>query len=113
MHGGSSGVGTMAVQVGVLRGATVAVTAGSAAKLEACQALGATILVDYHEQDFVEVVREATQGHGADVILDPIGAGYLARNLDVLATDGRLANIGLQKGRKARASTSAWSWPSG
>jgi putative PIG3 family NAD(P)H quinone oxidoreductase len=101
VHGGSSGVGTMAVQVGVLRGATVAVTAGSAAKLEACRALGASILVDYHQQDFVAVVRDATRGHGADVILDPIGAGYLARNLDVLAPDGRLANIGLQKGRKA------------
>jgi putative PIG3 family NAD(P)H quinone oxidoreductase len=101
VHGGSSGIGTMAIQVGVLLGATVAVTAGSARKLEACAGLGATILVDYHEQDFVEVVREKTSGHGADVILDPIGAGYLARNLDVLAPDGRLANIGLQKGRKA------------
>jgi putative PIG3 family NAD(P)H quinone oxidoreductase len=101
VHGGSSGIGTMAIQVGVLRGATVAVTAGSAAKLDACRALGASILVDYHQQDFVDVVREATAGHGADVILDPIGAGYLARNLDVLAPDGRLANIGLQKGRTA------------
>ena len=101
VHGGSSGIGTMAIQVGVLLDATVAVTAGSAAKLDACKALGAAILVDYKEQDFVEAVREQTGGHGADVILDPIGAGYLARNLDVLANDGRLANIGLQKGRKA------------
>jgi putative PIG3 family NAD(P)H quinone oxidoreductase len=101
VHGGSSGIGTMAIQVGVLLGATVAVTAGSAKKIEACRDLGAGILVDYHEQDFVEVVREQTQGHGADVILDPIGAGYLGRNLEVLATDGRLANIGLQQGRRA------------
>jgi putative PIG3 family NAD(P)H quinone oxidoreductase len=101
VHGGSSGVGTMAVQVGVLLGATVAVTAGSTAKLEACAKLGAAITVDYQQQDFVEVVREQTHGHGADVVLDPIGAGYLARNLAVLAPDGRLANIGLQKGRTA------------
>src|SRR5450432_665023 len=101
VHGGSSGIGTMAVQVGVLLGATVAVTAGSQAKLDACRALGATVTVDYHQQDFVEVVRDQTGGHGADVILDPIGAGYLARNLDLLAPDGRLANIGLQQGRRA------------
>ena len=101
VHGGSSGIGTMAIQVGVLRGATVAVTAGTAAKLEACRGLGASILVNYHQQDFVEVVRSSTGGRGADVILDPIGAGYLARNLDVLGADGRLANIGLQKGRRA------------
>jgi putative PIG3 family NAD(P)H quinone oxidoreductase len=101
VHGGSSGIGTMAIQVGVLRGATVAVTAGSSAKLDACKALGASILVDYREQDFVDGVRRQTDGHGADVVLDPIGAAYLARNLDVLAMDGRLANIGLQKGRTA------------
>jgi putative PIG3 family NAD(P)H quinone oxidoreductase len=101
VHGGSSGIGTMAIQVGVLLGAMVAVTAGSQDKLDACRALGATITVDYHEQDFVEVVRDQTGGHGADVILDLIGAGYLARNLDLLAPDGRLANIGLQQGRRA------------
>ena len=101
VHGGSSGIGTMAIQVGALLGATVAVTAGSSAKLEACRALGATITVNYREQDFVQAVRDQTDGHGADVILDPIGADYLARNLDALAPDGRLANIGLQRGRKA------------
>jgi putative PIG3 family NAD(P)H quinone oxidoreductase len=99
VHGGSSGVGTMAIQVGVLLGATVAVTAGSPAKLDACRSLGAAITVDYRTQDFVEVVKAGTGGRGADVILDPIGAGYLARNLQVLAPDGRLANIGMQQGR--------------
>ena len=101
MHGGSSGIGTMATQVGRLLGARVAVTAGSAAKLDACLALGASIAVDYHQQDFVTVVRDETDGHGADVVLDPIGAAYLARNLEVLAPDGRLVSIGLQKGRRA------------
>jgi putative PIG3 family NAD(P)H quinone oxidoreductase len=101
VHGGSSGIGTMAVQVGRLLGARVAVTAGSQAKLDACLALGASIAVNYRESDFVEVVREETAGYGADVILDPIGAGYLARNLELLAPDGRLASIGLQKGRHA------------
>ncbi|BEP13249.1 NAD(P)H-quinone oxidoreductase [Acidothermaceae bacterium B102] len=101
VHGGSSGIGTMTVQVGRLLGARVAVTAGSQAKLDACLALGASIAVNYKEEDFVEVVRAETGGHGADVILDPIGAGYLERNLALLAPDGRLVSIGLQKGRHA------------
>jgi putative PIG3 family NAD(P)H quinone oxidoreductase len=101
VHGGASGIGTMAVQLAVTAGARVAVTAGSADKLERCRELGAEILVDYREQDFVEVVREATDGRGADVVLDTIGAKYLDRNLDVLATNGRIANIGLQGGTRA------------
>ena len=101
VHGGSSGIGTMATQLARENGARVAVTAGSAAKLEACRGLGADILVDYHEEDFVEKVRDATDGHGADVVLDIIGAKYLARNLDVLATGGRLVIIGMQGGRAA------------
>jgi putative PIG3 family NAD(P)H quinone oxidoreductase len=101
VHGGSSGIGTMAVQLARQVGATVAVTAGSAAKLERCAELGATIGVNYREQDFVEVVREATGGHGADVVLDNMGAAYLSRNVDVLATGGRLVVIGLQGGTKA------------
>ncbi|MBI4944311.1 MAG: NAD(P)H-quinone oxidoreductase [Actinobacteria bacterium] len=101
VHGGSSGIGTMAIQLARQVGATVAVTAGSAAKLAACEALGATILVNYREQDFVEVVREATGGRGADVVLDNMGAKYLGRNVDVLATAGRLVVIGLQGGTKA------------
>ncbi|WP_222192859.1 NAD(P)H-quinone oxidoreductase [Modestobacter italicus] len=101
VHGGGSGIGTMAVQLAVRAGARVAVTAGSPEKLAFCRELGAEILVDYREQDFVEVVREATDGHGADVVLDIIGAKYLARNVDVLATGGRLVGIGMQGGTKA------------
>ncbi|MEP6650640.1 MAG: zinc-binding dehydrogenase, partial [Lapillicoccus sp.] len=97
--GGGSGVGTMAVQLGREVGARVAVTAGSPEKLEVCRGLGASILVNYRSEDFAEVVREATEGHGADVILDTIGAKYLARNVGVLAVNGRLVVIGLQGGR--------------
>ncbi|MFN0282113.1 MAG: NAD(P)H-quinone oxidoreductase [Kineosporiaceae bacterium] len=101
VHGGSSGIGTMAIQLARQVGARVAVTAGSAAKLAACASLGASILVNYREQDFVDVVRAATDGHGADVVLDNMGAKYLARNVDLLATNGRLVVIGLQGGAKA------------
>ena len=101
VHGGSSGIGTMAIQLARQVGATVAVTAGTAEKLAACEALGASVLVNYRDQDFVEVVREATGGRGADVVLDNMGAKYLGRNVDVLATSGRLVVIGLQGGTKA------------
>ena len=101
VHGGGSGVGTMAIQLARHVGATVAVTAGSTQKLERCRELGATILVNYREQDFVEVVREGTAGRGADVVLDNMAAKYLARNVDVLAPSGRLVVIGLQGGTKA------------
>lgn len=99
VHGGSSGIGTMAIQLARQVGARVAVTAGTAEKLEACRALGAEILVNYREEDFVEVVRAATDGRGADVVLDNMGAKYLGRNVDVLATNGRLVIIGMQGGR--------------
>ncbi len=101
VHGGGGGIGTHAIQVAKAMGATVAVTAGSAEKLERCQELGADIAINYHEQDFVEELRKATDGHGADVVLDNMGAKYLARNVDVLAKDGHLVVIGLQGGRKA------------
>jgi putative PIG3 family NAD(P)H quinone oxidoreductase len=101
VHGGSSGIGTMAIQLGRHVGARVAVTAGSAAKLERCRELGATILVNYREQDFVEEVQAATDGQGADVVLDIIGAKYLSRNLRALATGGRLVIIGMQGGTRA------------
>jgi putative PIG3 family NAD(P)H quinone oxidoreductase len=101
VHGGSSGIGTMAIQLARAVGAHVAVTAGSPEKLEACRALGAEHLVNYREEDFVERVRALTSGHGADVILDNMGATYLGRNIEVLATNGRLVTIGLQGGRKA------------
>lgn len=100
VHGGSSGIGTMAIQLGKAVGAHVAVTAGSQAKLDVCRELGAEMLVNYREEDFVERIRELTKGHGADVILDNMGAKYLARNVDALATSGRLVTIGLMGGRK-------------
>ncbi|MEO7753821.1 MAG: NAD(P)H-quinone oxidoreductase [Terracoccus sp.] len=101
VHGGSSGIGTMAIQLAKAVGAHVAVTAGSSAKLDFCRELGAEILVNYREEDFVEKVRAASGGHGADVILDNMGAKYLARNVDLLATSGRLVTIGLMGGRTA------------
>jgi putative PIG3 family NAD(P)H quinone oxidoreductase len=107
VHGGGSGIGTMAIQLARQAGARVAVTAGSAAKLERCRGLGAQVLVNYREEDFVAAVRAATDGHGADVVLDPIGAKYLARNLDVLAPNGRLVVIGLQGGSRAELDLSA------
>ncbi|MGP2442156.1 NAD(P)H-quinone oxidoreductase [Streptomyces sp. JW3] len=101
VHGGSSGIGTMAIQLAKAVGAEVAVTAGTAEKLARCAELGADILVNYREQDFVAEVKEATGGAGADVILDNMGAKYLDRNLQALAFNGRLAIIGMQGGRKA------------
>jgi putative PIG3 family NAD(P)H quinone oxidoreductase len=101
VHGGSSGIGTMAIQLAREAGARVAVTAGSADKLRACRELGAEVLVNYRDEDFVEVVRAATDGRGADVVLDNMGAKYLARNVDVLAPNGRVVTIGLQGGRRA------------
>jgi putative PIG3 family NAD(P)H quinone oxidoreductase len=105
VHGGAGGIGTFAIQLAAALGATVATTAGSPEKLEVCRSLGAAVTIDYRQQDFVEAVREATQdrpgGPGADVVLDNMGASYLARNLDVLATSGRLVVIGMQGGRRA------------
>jgi putative PIG3 family NAD(P)H quinone oxidoreductase len=101
IHGGSSGIGTMAIQLARAIGSRIAVTAGSAEKLEACRQLGAEILINYRTQDFVEVLDDATRGDGADVILDNIGAKYLGRNVSALAVNGRLVIIGLQGGVKA------------
>jgi NADPH2:quinone reductase len=98
VHGGAGGIGTHAIQVGKALGATVATTAGSAARLEQCQGLGADILVNYRTQDFVAEVRSSTDGHGADVVLDNMGAKYLGRNVSVLATGGRLVIVGMQGG---------------
>jgi putative PIG3 family NAD(P)H quinone oxidoreductase len=100
MHGGASGIGSHAIQIARTLRARVAVTAGSKDKLDFCRDLGAEILINYHDEDFVERVREATDGAGADVIFDIMGASYLDRNIDALATDGRLVIIGMQGGIK-------------
>lgn len=100
VHGGSSGIGTMAIQLAKAVGARVAVTAGNKEKLDFCGELGADILINYREQDFVEEIKNATDGAGADVILDNMGAKYLDRNVQALATSGRLAIIGMQGGIK-------------
>ena len=101
VHGGGGGIGTLAIQLGHALGARVITTAGSPEKLDVCRSLGADVTVNYKEQDFVEEVKAATDGAGADVILDNMGAKYLARNIDALATEGRLVVIGLQGGTKA------------
>jgi putative PIG3 family NAD(P)H quinone oxidoreductase len=101
VHGGAGGIGTCAIQLAHALGARVVTTAGSAEKLEVCRSLGADVTVNYREQDFVEEVRAATDGGGADVILDNMGAKYLARNVDALAVEGRLVVIGMQGGTKA------------
>jgi putative PIG3 family NAD(P)H quinone oxidoreductase len=101
LHGGGSGIGTHAIQVAHALGCRVAVTAGSAEKLAICRELGADVLINYHDEDFVERVRAETDGLGADVILDLMGASYLDRNVDALAPDGRLVIIGFQGGVKA------------
>jgi NADPH2:quinone reductase len=94
VHGGGSGIGTMAIQWAKAAGATVIVTAGSRSKLDRCLELGADVAIDYRNDDFVALTREATDGRGADVILDIVGADYLHRNLEALAPDGHLVVIG-------------------
>jgi putative PIG3 family NAD(P)H quinone oxidoreductase len=101
VHGGSSGIGTMAIQLATARGSRVAVTAGSAAKLEACAELGARILIDYRSQDFVAELLAATDGAGADVVLDAIAGPYVERDIRALAREGRIVLIGNQSGGEA------------
>jgi NADPH2:quinone reductase len=99
MHGGASGIGTHAIQVARALGARVAVTAGSAEKLQTCRDLGAQITINYRDEDFVARLKKDSDG--ADVIFDIMGASYLDRNIDALATDGQLVVIGMQGGVKA------------
>ena len=100
VHGGGSGIGTFAIQLAVTRGARV-ITTARASKHEALRDLGAEVAIDYRTEDFVAAVRTATSARGADIILDIMGASYLERNIDALATGGRLVIIGLQGGRVA------------
>ncbi len=101
VHGGSSGIGTTAIQLAKAFGATVFTTAGSAEKLAACEALGATRAINYREEDFVAVVKAATGGTGVDVVLDMVGGTYIARDIEILAPDGRLVFIAFLGGAKA------------
>ncbi|WP_375484503.1 NAD(P)H-quinone oxidoreductase [uncultured Jatrophihabitans sp.] len=107
VHGGSSGIGTMAVQLATGRGSRVFVTAGSQAKLDVCRDLGADVGINYRNEDFVERVKAETDGAGVDVILDNMGASYLARNIEALATDGRLVVLGMQGGAKGELNLGA------
>ena len=101
VHGGSSGIGTAAIQLFAARGHRVFTTAGSAAKCAACTKLGAARAINYKAEDFVEVIKTETKGAGVDVILDMVGGGYIARNLQTLKTEGRLVNIAFQEGAEA------------
>lgn len=98
IHGGGSGVGTLGIQLAATAGARVFATAGTAEKCQACEKLGAERAINYRDQDFVAMVRELTDGRGVDVILDIVGGDYIARNLEALALEGRLVQIGFQAG---------------
>lgn len=101
IHGGSSGIGTTAIQLAAAFDAKVLVTAGSAKKCAACEELGATRAINYRDEDFVEAVAAATDGHGANVILDMVGGSYIERNFLAAALDGRIVQIGFLGGSKA------------
>src|SRR5271170_7881500 len=101
IHGGTSGIGTTAIQLAAAWGARVFATAGSADKARACERFGAVRGIDYRTEDFVEVIRQETAGRGADVILDMVAASYLSRNLDAAAVEGRLVVISLIGGARA------------
>jgi putative PIG3 family NAD(P)H quinone oxidoreductase len=100
IHGGTSGIGTTAIQLAAAWGAKVYATAGSADKARFCERLGAVRGIDYHSEDFVAVIREATADKGVDLILDIVGANYLARNLEAAAVEGRVVVISLMSGAK-------------
>lgn len=103
VHGGSSGIGTTAIQIAKARGARVITTVGSPEKAEACLALGADLAIDYRQEDFVAAAREATGGQGADVILDMVGGDYVGRNFDAAAVEGRIVQIAWLRGTKPEA----------
>ncbi len=98
VHGGSSGIGTTAIQLARAFGASVLTTVGNAEKAAACERLGARLAINYRDEDFVEAVRAATDGRGVDLVLDMVGGDYIARNVKVLATEGRLVQIAFLEG---------------
>ena len=100
VHGGASGIGTTAIQLATALGTKVMVTVGSAEKAKACEALGAVRTINYRDEDFVEIVREVTRRHGADVILDMVGGDYIERNLRAAALEGHIVQIAFLKGSK-------------
>ena len=106
VHGGSSGIGTTAIQVATKLGAKVVVTAGSKEKCEACEALGAVRAINYREEDFVAAVKETTGGKGVEVILDMVGGSYVGRNYDAAAIDGRIVQIATMSGATGEANYS-------
>ncbi|MBV8652412.1 MAG: NAD(P)H-quinone oxidoreductase, partial [Alphaproteobacteria bacterium] len=100
IHGGSSGIGTTAIQLAKAFAARIFTTAGNLEKCKACEALGADIAIDYKREDFAKVIREKTSGRGVDVILDMVGGDYMQRNIDSLAVEGRLVNVAYQRGAR-------------
>jgi putative PIG3 family NAD(P)H quinone oxidoreductase len=100
IHGGASGIGTVAIQLAHAFGARIFTTAGSIEKCQACQALGADTAIDYKLEDFAAIIREKTSGRGVDVILDMVGGDYLQKNINSLAVEGRLVNISYLKGSR-------------
>jgi NADPH2:quinone reductase len=100
VHGGSSGIGTTAIQLASAFGARVFATAGNNLKCQACEKLGAEKGINYREEDFVEIIQQATNNRGVDVILDMVGGDYIEKNISLLATEGRLVNIAYLKGSK-------------
>ena len=101
IHGGSSGIGTTAIQIAKARGARVAITAGSAEKCQKCLDLGADVAINYKDEEFVGALQQATNGHGFDLCLDMVGGDYVNRNLEAAAPGGRLVQIALQAGPEA------------
>lgn len=101
VHGGSSGIGTTAIQLAAAFGATVYATAGTPEKCQSCEALGATRAINYRSEDFVSVINEATGGRGVDVVLDMVGGDYIDRNVSILAIDGRHVSIAFLGGARA------------
>ncbi len=105
VHGGSSGIGLTAIQLAKQFGATVYTTVGSSEKADACRRAGADRVINYHEEDFVEVLKQATDGSGVNVILDMVGGDYIPRNIKSLAVEGRLVQIAFLKGSRVELDT--------